>query len=341
MKRIVITHPGGYDRIKIEETPDLKPSEGQVVVNVEYAGLSYAEIIIRLGLYQSAKKHGYPITPGFEFSGTVKETGSGVTNLTVGQRVFGVSWFGAYATQVCVPSHQVFPVPTELTMIQAATFPAVFLTAWYAAIKLSQATQSMTALVHSAAGGVGMALTQILAAHGCTIIGVVGSSEKVSSAKNIGCREVINKSAESLWTSAERYAPKGFDLIFDSTGVETLKDDYRHLKPTGRLISYGFASMLPKSGRLNYLALATKFFRSPRFNPIHMADENKSVMAFNLSFLFDRHDILQEGMSTLLDMLNKGRIKPLPVTEFAFSAVVDAHKMLESGRSSGKLALRL
>ncbi len=341
MKRIVITQPGGYDRVKIEETADLKPLEGQVVVNIEYAGVSYGEIIIRRGLYQSAKKHGYPITPGFEFSGTVKEIGSGVTNLTIGHRVFGVSWFEAYATQVCVPSHQVFPIPPGITMIQAATFPVAFLTAWYAAIRLGYASRGMTALVHSAAGGVGSALTQILAAHGCTVIGVVGSSEKIAAAKNMGCHEVINKIAEPLWANAERYAPKGFDLIFDSTGVETLKEDYRHLKSTGRLISYGFASMLPKSGRLNYLALAVKFFRSPRFNPIRMADENKSVMAFNLSFLFDRHDLLHEGISTLLDLLKEGKIRPLPVTEFSFSDVVAAHKMIESGKSTGKLALRV
>lgn len=341
MKRIVITRPGGFDRIKIEEAPDLKPSEGQVVVNVEFAGLSYGECIIRMGLYKSAKKHGYPITPGFEFSGTVKEVGTDVLGFTIGQRVFGVSLFNAQATQVCIPAHQVFPVPTGLTMVQAGTFPVIFLTAWYAATKLGQASSGMMTLNHSAAGGVGMALVQILNALGCTVIGVVGSSKKVAAAKSMGCHEVIDKSTEPLWNKAEQYAPPGYDLIFDSTGVETLKEDYRHLKPTGKLISYGFASMLPKSGRLNYLALAVKFFQSPRFNPIRMADENKSVMAFNLSFLFDRHDLLHEGMSTLLNLLNKGRIKPLPVTEFAFSSVADAHKMLESGKSTGKLALRV
>ncbi len=341
MKHIVFQRPGGYDQVTIQESPDLHPTKGQIVVNVEYAGMTYAECIIRMGLYQSAKRHSYPITPGFEFSGTVSEIGAGVSGFTTGQRVFGVSWFGAFASQVCVPAYQLFPIPQELSTVQAATFTTAFLTAWFAAIKLGQSTYSMTALVHSAAGGVGSALVQVLKANGCTVIGVVGSSNKIEAAKNVGCAEVIDKSTEPLWTAAKKYALNGYDLVFDSTGVETLKEGYRHLAPTGRLITYGFASMLPKSGRLNFVALAIKFFKSPRFNPIRMADENKSVMAFNLSFLFDRKDVLKEGMSALLELLHQGHITPLPVTEYAFADVTNALRALESGTSTGKLVLRI
>ncbi|MFH0828832.1 MAG: medium chain dehydrogenase/reductase family protein [Candidatus Kerfeldbacteria bacterium] len=339
MKHVVISRPGGYDRLTIQESPDLHPAKRQVVVNVEYAGMSYGECIVRMGLYKSAKLHGYPITPGFEFAGTVSEIGSEVSGFTVGQHVFGVSWFGAYATQVCVPAHQLFAIPKELSTVQAATFPAAFLTAWYGAMKLGQATAGMTALVHSAAGGVGSALAQILNTYGCTVIGVVGSSKKVTSAKNMGCREVIDKSTEPLWQTAKKYAPKGYDLVFDSTGVETMKEGYRHLAPTGKLITYGFASMLPKSGRLNWFMLAIDYLRSPRFNPIRMAEENKSVMAFNLSFLFDRQDLLAEGMATLMELLHHGSIKPLPVTEYAFTDVAKALRDIESGKTVGKLAL--
>lgn len=341
MKHIVISRPGGYDQVTIQESPDLHPSQDQVVVNVEYAGMTYAECIIRMGLYRSAKKHGYPITPGFEFAGTVAEIGTGVTNFTTDQRVFGVSWFGAFASQVCVPAHQLFPIPKELSMVQAATFPSAFLTAWYAAVKLGHATHGMTALVHSAAGGVGSALVQILKSSGCTVIGVVGTSKKIEAAKNAGCAEVIDKSAEPLWVAAKKYTPNGYDLVFDSTGVETLKQGYRHLAPTGKLITYGFASMLPKSGRLSPIALAIKFLQSPRFNPIRMADENKSVMAFNLSFLFGRKDILKEGMSSLTALLEQHLITPLSVTEYAFTDVTKALRALESGTSVGKLALAI
>ncbi len=339
MKRIVITRPGGYDRLTIQDSPDLHAAPGQVIVNVKAVGVSYGECIIRMGLYKSAKKHGYPITPGFEFSGTVAEVGADVTGFTVGQHVFGVSLFNGYATQVSVPKEQLFPVPNGFSMQQAAAFPVSFLTAWYAAVEIGQAERGMTALVHSAAGGVGIALVQVLRTLGCTVIGVVGSTSKVETARRAGCHQVIDKSAEPLWTAAEKYSPYGFDLIFDSTGVNTLKDGYRHLKPTGRLISYGFGAMLPRGGRVNFVKLAWNYLRSPRFNPIRMADDNKSVMAFNLSFLFDRKDILAQGMKVLLDWLQQGKIKPLPVTEYAFADVAKAHRDLESGTTIGKLVL--
>lgn len=340
MKRIVIISPGGYDRITMQESPDLHPSTGQVVVNVKAAGISYAESIVRMGLYQSAKKHGYPITPGFEFSGTVAEIGSNVKEFTVGQSVFGVNFFECYATQVCVPVGRLFVVPPGLTLSQSASFAVSFLTAWYAAVKIGQTSSGMIILVHSAAGGVGMALTQVLRLLGCSVVGVVGSSVKVENARNAGCSQVIDKGTESLWVAAKKYAPHGFDLIFDSTGVATLKEGYRNLKPTGRLISYGFGAMLPKTGHLNFISLAWNYFKSPRFNPIHMADDNKSVMAFNLSFLFDRQDLLAEGMRTILTWFQEGKVKPLPVKEYHYTEVVKAQRDIESGQTSGKLVLK-
>jgi len=339
MKHIVFKRPGGYDQVSIQESPDLHPSQGQVVVNVKAAGVGYGDCIIRMGLYKSAKLHGYPITPGFEFAGTVAEVGADVTGFTVGQPVFGVSLFNGCATQVCIPAHQLFAMSKELTAVQAAAFPASFITAWYAVVKLGQATKGMTALVHSAAGGVGMALVQILKTNGCAVIGVVGSPKKIDAARSNGCDHVIDKSTEPLWPTVEKYAPKGFDLVFDSNGVSTMKEGYRHLKLTGRLVSYGFASMLPKSGRLNFVALAIKFFKSPRFNPIRMAEGNKSVMAFNLSFLFERKDLLSESMAALMELLHNGSIKPLPVTEYAFTDYEKALRDIESGKTVGKLVL--
>lgn len=339
MKHLVFQRPGGYNHVTIQESPDLHPGDGQVVINVKAAGVGYGDCIIRMGLYKSAQMHGYPITPGFEFAGTVAEIGANVFGFTVGQPVFGVSLFNGYATQVCIPAHQLFALPKELSTVQAAAFPASFATAWYAVVKLGQATKGMTALVHSAAGGVGMALVQILKASGCTVIGVVGSSKKVDAARLNGCDIIIDKSTEPLWPTVEQYAPKGFDLVFDSNGMSTMKDGYRHLKLTGRLVTYGFASMLPKSGRLNFISLAIKFFKSPRFNPIRMAEHNKSVMAFNLSFLFDRKDILAEGMAYLMGALQHGAIKPLPVTEYAFAEYEKALRDIGSGKTVGKLAL--
>jgi len=343
MRHVVIIRPGGYDRLVIEDAPDLVPTPGHVIVDVEAAGVNYADCIVRMGLYKSARTlMGYPMTPGFEFAGRVAGAGDNVRRFAVGQHVYGVTLFNGYATQVSVPEHQLFTLPAELTVLEAATFPVAFLTAWYAALKLGQAASGMTALVHAAAGGVGSALTQILTAAGCDVVGVVGSSEKISVAKNMGCREVIDKSAEPLWSKAEQYSARGYDLIFDSVGVATLGQGYRHLAPMGKLVTYGFSSMLPRAGhRVNVFALAMNFLKTPRFNPIHMADDNRSVLGFNLSFLFEHKEILEEGMRYVLHLLQEHKLRPLPVVEYPAEDVSRAHRDLESGRTTGKLALRM
>lgn len=340
MKRIVITKPGGYERLTIQNVPDLDPEVGQVVVNVEVVGANYADCIVRMGLYSSAKKYvGYPITPGFEFAGHVAKVGS-AAGFQIGQPVFGVSLFNSYASQVAVPAHQVWPLPDGLSMAQAATFPVAFLTGWYAALKLGQASSGMNALVHSAAGGVGSALVQILKLCGCRVLGVVGKADKVEVARSMGCDVVVDKGSEPLWTKAEEFAPHGFDLIFDATGPATLKAGYRHLAPMGKLVTYGFHSMLPRTGgRPNILKLAWDYWRMPRFNPLRMTDANKSIMAFNLSYLFQQRAVLDEGIHQIFTWLQEKRIRPLPVTEFDWHHVAEVHRQLESGRTVGRLAL--
>lgn len=343
MKHVVIDRPGGYERLEVRSAPDLVPGPKQVVIEVAAAGVNYADCIVRMGYYESARELvGYPLTPGFEFAGRISKLGSGVRSLKVGEDVFGVSFFGAYATQVCVPEGQVFPLPARLSLIQAATLPTAFLTAWYAATKLAPLGEGMTVLIHSAAGGVGSALTQIASLKKCSPVGVVGSASKVGLAREMGCTAVIDKSSEPLWPRAEEYAKNGYDVVFDATGVETLAGSYRHLAPMGRLVTYGSHSMLPKTGgRPNTLKLAWAYLRTPRFNPIRMAEANKSVMGFNLSFLFGKRELLEEGMSQLLGWVNGGLIRPLPVKEYRFEDVVRAHRDIESGSTIGKLALVL
>ena len=145
---------------------------------------------------------------------------------------------------------------------------------------------------------------------GCRMVGVVGATAKVETARLFGADEVIDKSREDLWGRARQCAPQGYDVVLDANGVSTLRQSYAHLRATGKLVVYGFASMLPRGGRrLNHLKLAWDYLRSPRFNPIHMTTENKSVLAFNLSFLFDRADILAEGSGALLRWVEEGAIR--------------------------------
>ncbi|HKL50732.1 MAG TPA: zinc-binding dehydrogenase [Wenzhouxiangellaceae bacterium] len=340
MHRIVITRPGGYSTLEYVESPDPVPGRGEVVIATQACGINYADGIIRMGLYESAKQlHGYPITPGFEVAGRVAAVGEDVEQFRPGDEVIGLTLFNGYASHLKLGVDGVFAKPGHLSMAEAATLPTVFLTAWWMIHRQLHPRPGETWLVHSAAGGVGSAILQLGKLGGARTIGVVGASHKVEHARTMGANEVIDKSSNALWPAAERLAPNGFDAVFDANGVETLEASYEHLAPTGRLLVYGFHSMLPKSGRLNWAKLAIDWLRTPRFNPLHMTRDNKSVLAANLSFLQSHASSLREGMLWLLERFERGDLQPLPVETWPLRDASEAQKRIESGQTVGKLAM--
>ncbi len=340
MKHVVVHRPGGFETLRMEEAPEPYPQPGEVRVATKAIGVNYADVVIRMGLYESAWKYvGYPITPGFEVSGIVDRVGPGVRNVKVGDDVVAVTRFGGYATHVCVSESQVVPRPKQLSYEEAAAFPSVFLTAWYALRELARPRPGGTILVHSAAGGVGTALIQIAKILECRAVGVVGASHKVDLVRELGA-EVIDKSSEPLWKTAERLSPGGYDVVLDANGVETLKESYRHLAPGGRLVIYGFHTMLPRTrGLPNPLRLLASWLRTPRFDPIAMTGDNRSVHAFNLSYLFDRNALFHEAIGELFTWLEQGKLRPPPVRVYAFDDVQETHRALQSATTVGKLVL--
>ena len=341
MQKIVIHKPGGYEQLCIEKHPDLTPCPGEVLIEVEAIGINYADCVTRMGLYASARQYiGYPITPGFEVAGRVAACGAGVDDLDNGTPVIGISRFGAYATQVAIPRQQVFTLPGKLSIAEGAGFPAVFLTAWYALFELAHPHSGDRILIHSAAGGVGGALVQLGKLAGCHVTGVVGAGHKTNTVYKSGADEVIDKSHQDLWQEANRISPDGYQVILDANGPSTLAQSYRHLAPMGKLVVYGFHGMLPRTGqRMNRIKLAWDYLRTPRFNPFRLTTENRGVLGFNLSFLFDQPAVLLEGMSQLLKWIDSGRISPPQLRTYPLNQVADAHRALESGQSTGKLVL--
>jgi NADPH:quinone reductase-like Zn-dependent oxidoreductase len=340
-RKVVIHRAGSYDRLTIEPITPPSPGPREVVLDVHASGVNYADVIVRMGLYASAKEYvGWPITPGFEVAGVVRSVGTDVVDLAPGDRVLAVTRFGGYASVLSVPRHQVFALPEGLDFARAAALPAVGLTAYFALAFLAHPRRGDRVLVHSAAGGVGSALVAIAKHLGCEVTGVVGGPHKVEVARALGCEHVIDKSSEDLWTRARQITPRGFDVVLDANGVETLRGSYEHLRPAGKLVIYGFASMMPKTGgRPRYAKLALDYLRTPRFNPLDLTNESKSVLAFNLSYLFDRTEVLEEGMTALLAWLRDGHIPAPSVTTYALEDVARAHRDIESGRTTGKLVL--
>lgn len=338
---VTIKKRGSYDRLELAEAPSLQPGAGDVVIDVKAIGVNYADCVVRMGLYASAKEFvGWPITPGFEVAGIVKELGEDVTDLAVGDRVYGVTLFFGYASEVCVSRNKVFAIPPGLSFEQAAGVPAVYLTAYYGLVELARPRAGQSVLIHSAAGGVGGSLVQLAKVHGCKVTGVVGGAHKVETVRKHGADHVIDKSSEDLWSAAERYAPRGYDIICDANGVATLKGSYDHLRTPGKLVVYGFHTMMPKTGgKPNWLKLIVSYLRTPRFNPLDMTQTSKSVLSFNLSYLFEEQWFLDEAMTRIGELLTSGDISAAPVTIYPLNRVADAHRDLESAKTVGKLIL--
>ena len=341
MQRVLIRRPGGYQKLEVIEEATPAPGPGEVLIATEAIGVNYADCIVRMGLYSSAKKYvGWPITPGFEFAGRVAAVGSGVSSVSEGDARFGVTRFGGYSSHVVVPEDQPFRIPEGWSMERAAGFPTVHLAAWYALCELARPRKGYHVLVHTAAGGVGTAALGICRHLGLHSVGVVGSSHKINTALEAGADAVIDRSSTDLWQQASRHVPQGYDIVLESSGVATMKGSYRALRPTGRLIVFGLATMLPKNGkRPSWWRLLIHYLRMPRFSPFHMLDKNKSLCAFNLSYLFARKELLREAMDQLLEWAQAGALPEPPIATYPLNMVRRAHADLETGKTVGKLVL--
>lgn len=337
-KRIIVDKPGSYDTFRYDEIPIHDPGPGEVQVEVKACGINFADVSVRLGLYRAARDL-YPLCPGLEFAGVVKATGPGVEGFTPGNRVFGACRFGGYTTAINSPAEHLWPLPEAWSFERGATFPVAYLTAYYALHHVGHVRESDRVLIHSAAGGVGIALLHLLKMNGNMSVGVVGHSDKVDVAKEAGSTFVIDKGTQDLWQKAEELSPEGYDIILDANGASTLKGSYDHLAPTGRLLIYGFASMFSHSGRKNILKLLWYYLKTPRFNPFDLTGANKTISGFNLIYLFDKVNLFRDFMQTLLIYDTEGQLPLAPITTFPFEDVVSAHKAIESGTSLGKLVL--
>lgn len=339
--RVQISEYGGYEKLKLIECVPRAPSASEIQIKVYAAGINYADCIVRMGLYRSARELvGLPITPGFEVSGVVSAIGDQVTKFAVGDEVMAATFFGGYAASITVSEPYVFHKPADYTFAEAAGTLATYLTAHYGLMQLANPRPGDRVLIHSAAGGVGMVLVQLAHYLGLEVTGVVGATHKVERLAQLKPARIIDKSAADLWSQVQEIAPNGFDIIFDANGVSTLKQSYDHLRRPGKLVVYGFASMLPKSkGSVNWLKLATAYFRTPKFNPLSMTTMSKSVLAFNLSYLFERTDILHDSMKFFEDLVEQGAITPPLCQCFPIGEVQAAHRAIESGATTGKLIL--
>ena len=247
MKAVVLTGNGGPEVLQVQERPDPPVGPGEVRIAVKAAGINFADTMARVGLYPDAPKP--PCVLGYEVAGEVESRGrGGRASCKVGDRVMAGTRFGGQAELVTVPADQVLPLPERLSFEQGAAFPVNYGTAYAALIVMGSLREGDRVLIHAAAGGVGIAATQIARNVGAEIFGTASPS-KHDAIRAQGVAHAIDYRSQDFEAEVMRITGgEGVDLIIDALGPTSFRKDYRLLRPGGRLVMYGALRGSTKAG---------------------------------------------------------------------------------------------
>jgi NADPH:quinone reductase-like Zn-dependent oxidoreductase len=314
----------------VQERPDPTPGPGQVLIEVGAAGVNFAEVMARVGLYQDAPKP--PCVLGYEVAGTVAAVGAGVESRAVGDRVMAGTRFGGYADRVVVDAEDAVPLPDGLSFAQGAALPVNYSTAWAALVDYGALKRGQRVLIHAAGGGVGTAATQIAKDRGAEVFGTA-SPGKHGAIRANGVDHPLDYTRRG-W---HRHLPK-MDLVMDALGGRSFRRSYRLLRPGGRLVCFGAANVISGDER-NLVAAVKTAVSMPRFNLIPQMQQSKSVIGLNMLTLWDEHGTLEPWVSPLADLLERGAARPLVAEEVPFDRAGDAHRALSERRNVGKVVL--
>ncbi|HEY3844747.1 MAG TPA: NADPH:quinone oxidoreductase family protein [Acidimicrobiales bacterium] len=321
--RAVICHElGPPSLLKVEERPDPVPGPGQVLVEVEAAGVNFVDGLFIAGRYQI--KPALPFTPGSEVAGRVAAAGDGVEGLAPGRRVLANTGLGGYASHVVVPAASAVPLPDRLDSPRAATFTQSFSTCLYALRDRAGVEPGQSVLVLGAGGGIGLAAVAVARALGCRVIGAASSGDKRSAARAAGAESTIDTTTESVKDRAREWAGgTGVDVVVDPIGGPAAEPSLRALGDGGRYLVIGFASGTIPTVPLNQVLL-----------------RNRSVLGIDWGIWAMQHASDQHALlADLLGMVADGRLEPVHPATYPLEAVADALDALLARRIVGKVAL--
>jgi NADPH:quinone reductase-like Zn-dependent oxidoreductase len=331
MRAVVLTGAGSYDVLQVEDRPAPAIGPGRVRIAVAAAGVNFADVMARLGLYPDAPPA--PCVLGYEVAGTVTEAGEGVEALTVGDRVVAGTRFGGYAEEVVVAEGDVVALPDGLSFEEGAAIPVNYATAWAALLGYGSLRAGERVLVHAAAGGVGIAATQLAKAAGAEVWGTASPS-KHEAIRGFGVDHPLDYTRKG-W---HRGLP-GFDLVLDALGGASFARSYALLRPGGRLVAFG-ASSLVRGERRDLVRAAPKALRMLRgFDLIKQMSASKAVIGLNVLTLWDDRGTLEPWIAPLRAGLADQTIRPVVAASFPFSEAGEAHRMLTERRNVGKVVL--
>ncbi len=330
MRVVEISKHGGPEVLKVRERPDPSLGRGEVRIEVAAAGINFADVMARMGVYPDAPKP--PCVVGYEVAGTILELGEGVEEFSPGQRVFASTKFGGYASQVVVPAVNAVALADELDFEQGAAIPVNYGTAWAGLIGYGNLQPGERVLIHSAGGGVGIAATQIAKHSGAEVYGTA-SPAKHARISELGVDHVLDYT-KSGW---ERGLPK-FDVIMDAIAGKSFRRSYDLLRPGGRLVAFGASAVVAGEKRNPVSALRT-VARMPRFNMIKQMSESKAVIGLNMLSLWKDRQTLRPWIEPLRELMVDGTVQPVVAGAFSFEEAGEAQRMITERRNVGKVVL--
>jgi len=323
---------GAISRLTQRSEPLSDLADNDIRVAVKSIGLNFADIFALTGLY-SATPQG-PFTPGLEYSGEVIASRS--PQYKVGDKVMGVTRFGGYSTVINTQDNYLTPLPEGWSHQQGAAYLVQTLTAYYALTELGNIKPNQIVLIHSAAGGVGLQAMKLVQSLGATPVGTVSSHKKADYLKSLGFEKVMVR--EPNFKKQLQQSQYTFDLVLDGVGGAVQTASFHALNPMGRLVVFGAAEFTPGKNRPNYVSAVFKYLKRPKYDVMDMISDNKSVMAFNLIWLWEQVDYLSKLIE---DMQTIKIAAPHVGHEFDFNDAKTAIECLRQGDSIGKVVLNV
>ncbi len=333
----IIEKAGAIDNLKLKKAELAEPKANEVTVATKAIGLNFADVFAIKGLYRAAPKNDF--VPGLEYSGVIEKVGEGVTKFKKGDKIMGVTRFGAYTTYLNIEQEYIYPLPEDWSFEDGAAYLVQVLTAYYALVKLGDLQPDATVLIHSAAGGVGIWANRIAKKYNAFTIGTVGRPNKVDFCKQEGYDQVIVRDEKHFKKQLkDSLAGRDLNLVMDSIGGGIFKDSFVQLASQGRIVVYGSARYTTYGSKVNMIKLLYQYLKRPKIDPQSMINYNKSIMGFNLIYLYEQADLMQALVSKLQDMYLP---KPEVGHTFNFKSLHEAVYLFQSGKTKGKVVLQV
>ncbi len=320
MQAIQVQAPGGPEALKLVDLPVPKPKPNEVIVKIAAAGVNFIDVYVREGRYSTP----LPFVNGQEAAGTVSDAGSEVKSLKSGDRVAYTSILGSYAEYAAVPANRAVKIPQGISDQQAAAAMLQGMTAHYLVNTTYPLKKGETALIHAAAGGVGLLLVQMAKNIGARVIGTVGSEEKAKLAREAGADEIILYDRQDFEAETKRLTDgKGVQVVYDGVGKTTFDKDLSILRPRGYLVLFGASSgPVPPVDPIKLLQKGSLFLTRPSLAHYIATDEE-----------------LQHRASEVLGTIAAGKLKLRIAHIYKLQEAQQAHRDLEGRKTTGKLLL--